>query len=90
MENEQLEQRIQWLDDERRQDKALISELEDRLFDLEGKLDTADKKNKEFDSDITRLRTAIARVDDFDNGLADFRLERKKTLKIMKSWLNPG
>ena len=38
MENEQLEQRIQWLDDERRQDKALISELEDRLFNLEGKL----------------------------------------------------
>ena len=92
MENEQLEQRIQWLDDERRQDKALISELEDRLFNLEGKLDAVNKKNKEFDSDITRLRTAIARVDDFDNGLADFRLERKKDFKdyekLVKSWIN--
>ena len=92
MENEQLEQRIQWLDDERRQDKALISELEDRLFNLEGKLDAVNKKNKEFDSDITRLRTAIARVDDFDNGLADFRLERKKEFKdyekLVKSWIN--
>ncbi|MGB2963833.1 MAG: hypothetical protein WBB69_07600 [Anaerolineales bacterium] len=92
MENEQLEQRIKWLDDERRQDKALISELEDRLLDLEGKLDAVDKKNKEFDSDITRLRTAIARVDDFDNGLADFRLERKKDFKdyekLVKSWIN--
>jgi chromosome segregation ATPase len=92
MENEQLEQRIKWLDDERRQDKALISELEDRLLDLEGKLDAADKKNKEFDSDITRLRTAISRVDDFDNGLADFRLERKQDFKdyekLVKSWIN--
>lgn len=92
MENEQLEKRIKWLDDERRKDKAIISELEDRLQDLEGKLDAVGKKQVEFDSDITRLRTSISRVDDFDNGLADFRLERKKELKdyekITKSWIN--
>lgn len=92
MENEQLEKRIKWLDDERRKDKAIISELEDRLQELEGKLDAVGKKQVEFDSDITRLRTSISRVDDFDNGLADFRLERKKELKdyekITKSWIN--
>jgi chromosome segregation ATPase len=91
MENEQLEKRIKWLDDERRKDKAIISELEDRLQDLEGKLNAFSKKQVEFDSDITRLRTSISRVDDFDNGLADFRLERKKELKdyekITKSWI---
>ncbi|MCJ7717006.1 MAG: hypothetical protein MUO54_10880, partial [Anaerolineales bacterium] len=74
MDNEQLEKRIKWLDDERRKDKAIISELEDRLEELEGKLDAAGKKQTEFDSDIMRLRTSITRVDDFDNGLADFRL----------------
>ncbi|NOQ39994.1 MAG: hypothetical protein GQ562_06710 [Anaerolineales bacterium] len=92
MENEQLEKRIKWLDDERRKDKATISELEDRLQELEGKLDASNKKQVEFDSDITRLRTSIARVDDFENGLADFRVERKKELKdyekITKSWIN--
>jgi len=92
MENEQLEKRIKWLDDERRKDKAIISELGDRLEELEGKLDAASKKQIEFDSDITRLRTSITRVDDFDNGLADFRLERKKELKdfekLTKSWIN--
>jgi chromosome segregation ATPase len=91
MENEQLEKRIKWLDDERRKDKAIISELEDRLQDLERKLNAFSKKQVEFDSDITRLRTSISRVDDFDNGLADFRLERKKELKdyekITKSWI---
>ena len=92
MENEQLEKRIKWLDDERRKDKAAISGLEDRLQELEGKLDASNKKQVEFDSDITRLRTSITRVDDFENGLADFRVERKKELKdyekITKSWIN--
>jgi chromosome segregation ATPase len=92
MENEQLDKRIKWLDDERIKDKATISELEDRLQELEGKLDAFNKKQVEFDSDITRLRTSITRVDDFENGLADFRVERKKELKdyekITKSWIN--
>jgi chromosome segregation ATPase len=92
MENEQLEKRIKWLDDERRKDKTIISKLGDRLEELEGKLDAASKKQTEFDSDITRLRTSITRVDDFDNGLSDFRLERKKELKdfekLTKSWIN--
>ncbi len=92
MENEKLEKQIKWLDDERRKDKATISELEDRLQELEGKLDASNKKQIEFDSDITRLRTSITRVDDFENGLADFRVDRKKELKdyekITKSWIN--
>ena len=92
MENEQLEKRIKWLDDERRKDKTIISKLGDRLEELEGKLNAVSKKQTEFDSDITRLRTSITRVDDFDNGLADFRLERKKELKdyekLTKSWIN--
>ena len=92
MDGEHLEKRIKWLDDERRKDKAIISELGDRLKEIEGKLDAAGKKQTEFDSDITRLRTSITRVDDFDNGLADFRLERKKELKdfekLSKSWIN--
>ncbi len=91
MENEQLEKRIKWLDDERRKDRAIISELEERFLELEGKLDAIGKKQVEFDSDITRLRTSITRVDDFDNGLADFRLERKKEFKdyekLTKSWI---
>ena len=32
MDNEQLEKRIKWLDDERRKDKTIISELENRLL----------------------------------------------------------
>jgi hypothetical protein len=38
MNDEQLEKRLQWLDDERRVDKTLLSSLENRLLELEGKL----------------------------------------------------
>ena len=38
------------------------------------------------------MRTSITKVDDFENGLADFRQERKKEFKdnekIIKSWIN--
>jgi len=92
MDNEQLEKRIKWLDDERRKDKAIITELQDRLLELESKLGTTDKKNLEIDSDITRMRTSITKVDDFEVSLSDFRLERKKEAKDrekqIKSWIN--
>lgn len=91
MDNEQLEKRIKWLDDERRKDKTIISELENRLLNLEEKLDTVDKKTWEYDSDITRLRTSVMRVDDFEADLGVFRMDRKKGLKdhekLVKSWI---
>lgn len=91
MDNEQLEKRIKWLDDERRKDKTIISELEGRLLDLEEKLAATDKKYLVIDSDITRLRTSMAQVDDFETSLADFRLNRKKDFKdqekLVKSWI---
>ena len=92
MDLEKLEERIKWLDEERRKDKMIISNLEDRLLDVQDKLNAAEKKQTEFDSDMTRMRTAITKVDDFENGLADFRLDRKKQFKDYekqtKSWIN--
>jgi len=91
MDNEQLEKRIKWLDDERRKDKTIISELENRLLNIEEKLNAVDTKTREYDSDLTRLRTSVTRVDDFEADLGVFRLDRKKELKdhekLTKSWI---
>jgi len=91
MDNEQLEKRIKWLDDERRKDKSIISDLENRLFNLEEKLNAVDKKTREYDSDLTRLRTSVSRVDDFEVDLGVLRMDRKKELKdqekLTKSWI---
>lgn len=91
MENDQLEKRLQWLDDERRKDKTLLSNLENRLLELEGKQDSLQKKNLELDSDLTRLRTAVTKVDDFEAELGSLRVDRKKELKdqekLFKGWI---
>lgn len=92
MDNEQLEKRLQWLDDERRKDKTILSSLEDRLLVLEGKLDSLQKTDKELDSDLTRLRTSVTKVDDFEVELSAMRVDRKKEIKdqekLYKSWIN--
>ena len=91
MENDQLEKRLQWLDDERRKDKTLLSNLENRLLELEGKQDSLQKKGLELDSDLTRLRTAVTKVDDFEAELGSLRVDRKKELKdqekLFKGWI---
>ena len=38
MEIEQIIKRVDWLDDERRKDKNLLSSIEDRLTNLEGNI----------------------------------------------------
>ncbi len=91
MDNEQLEKRIKWLDDERRKDKNIISELENRLVKLNEKLDAVDIRTREYDSDITRLRTSVSRVDDFEADLGVLRVDRKKEIKdqekLAKFWI---
>ena len=48
-------------------------------------------KTREYDSDLTRLRTSVTRVDDFEADLGIFRMDRKKELKdqekLTKSWI---
>jgi len=91
MDNEQLEKRIKWLDDERRKDKSIIAELENQLLKLEEKLNAVDTRTREYDSDLTRLRTSVSRVDDFEADLGTLRVDRKKELKdqekLTKSWI---
>ncbi len=91
MDVEQLSKQVEWLDEEHRKDNLKIKELEDKVASLEGKLDASDKKNKELDSEVTRLRTTLARVDDFEDELASFRVEKgrkeREFEKDVKGWI---
>ncbi|MFO8037735.1 MAG: hypothetical protein R6U57_14035 [Anaerolineales bacterium] len=91
MDVEQLTKQVEWLDEEHRKDNLKIKELEERIVSLEGKLDATDKKNKELDSEVTRLRTTLARVDDVEDELASFRVERgrkdQEVEKDVKGWI---
>lgn len=92
MDLEQLTKRVEWLDEEHRKDTAKIKELEDKVITLEGKLDGADKKNKELDSEVTRLRSTLSRIDDLEDELSEFRVEsgrsEKEFEKEIKGWVD--
>ncbi len=92
MDNDQLEKRIKWLDEERTKDKAILSDLEDRLHTLEAELKSQADKDRDFESDLTRLRTSITKVDSFEENLDTFQAERKKAVKdqekLYRGWIN--
>ena len=44
MDTEQLQKKIEWLDEERRRDKDTIRKMEEKILLLEGKLDGSEKK----------------------------------------------
>jgi uncharacterized phage infection (PIP) family protein YhgE len=81
MELDQILKRVQWMDDERRKDKDIISKLETRIMALEGNLSGANQQVKELSSEITRLATIITRMDQYDTNLTQQRLETKKQIE---------
>jgi chromosome segregation ATPase len=82
MELEQLAKRVQWLDDERRKDKNSIAQLEERLLSLERLLAASDQKNTDLSGEVTRLKTIINRMDNFDEAMV---LHRKEILKQIQT-----
>ncbi len=85
MELEQIQKRVQWLDDERRKEKNIITHLEERINDYEARLSGSLQKNEELLAEITHLRTIISRMDKFDESLALHRTEFKKEIKSLEN-----
>ncbi|KAA3643266.1 MAG: hypothetical protein DWQ07_22380 [Chloroflexi bacterium] len=80
MDNDNLVKRVEWLDEERLNDKNTISDLLKRIAKLEGALDKANQEIKDAGSEVTRLGVMVAKVDDFDDALKLHRAEVKKEL----------
>jgi chromosome segregation ATPase len=80
MELEQVIKRMEWLDEERRKDKDVISALEERLLQYEGRVSATEQQIKDLDGEITRLGTVTGRMDVFDESLAQHRVELKRLI----------
>jgi chromosome segregation ATPase len=78
MDLDQLTQKIEWLDEERRADKITISSLQERVAALEGRLKKADKEIAGLDSEVTTAKTFVKRIEKFDDALNAHRTEVKK------------
>lgn len=73
MEFEQIIKRLDWLDEEHRKDKTTIEALTQRTANLEGDLKAANKKVKELTTQMSKLSSTAARIEQFDSALAQHR-----------------
>jgi chromosome segregation ATPase len=78
MDNEQLTSRIEWLDGERRIDKAHIAELIKKVERLEAALEKSDKNIKDVGRNISAIDVKIEKAKEFESLLNSHKKEMKK------------
>lgn len=84
MELEQILKQLDWLDEERRKDKARLSALEERLAAIEGNISPISQQIREVGSEITRLNTSLDRIDGVDDTIRQVRIEAKQSAEKME------
>jgi len=75
IETDQIVKRLDWLDEERRKDKATIAALEQRLAAQDGNYNLLKEQLKEAKAEVSRLGPLTARMDQYDGVLAQHRAE---------------
>ena len=86
MEFEQIIKQLDWLDEERRKDKATIAAQVEQIAALQASVDTLAEKIKPLEAAVDNYASLAARVEQFDAFLAQQRKEMSETFnKIEKS-----
>jgi chromosome segregation ATPase len=81
MEADQVEQKLNWLDEQRRKDLSALGSLDDRLTTIEDALKAQSKRIEQANSEMARLSTLAARISEFDEALHLHRMEVTRQLK---------
>jgi chromosome segregation ATPase len=74
MEFDQIIKRLDWLDEEHRKDKTALDAMFEQLAETKGELKFANKKIKELNTELSKLSTVSARIDQFNDSLAQQRV----------------
>lgn len=80
MEFEQIVKQLEWLDEERRKDKATIAAQVEHIAALSASVKTLEDKVKQAEQEISGYTTLKARVEQFDEFLAQMREEMGESL----------
>ncbi|MAT41941.1 MAG: hypothetical protein CL609_06340 [Anaerolineaceae bacterium] len=75
MDFEQIAQRLEWLDNERRKDKLVISTLEERLMKLEGDIRPVFQEMRDMEEEINRIRSMLNRFDSIEASISKIRVD---------------
>ncbi|MHB8135909.1 MAG: hypothetical protein ACYDH1_17000 [Anaerolineaceae bacterium] len=84
MDFEQIIKRIEWLDDERRKDKLLISSLEDRLIKYEGSFAPLMQEVKAVSNDVSRIQAVLTRFDQIDAAISQIRVDFPRSVEAIE------
>ncbi len=82
MDEQQVETRFEWIEDERRKDKAETKQKLDKIGDVEKVLGTQSEQIKDLTSEVTRLAALTTRIHQMDETLSKHRIEVSKQLDI--------
>lgn len=80
MDIEQLQKRIQWIEEDRRKEKDSLALLENKVTGLEGGIAALIQQVKDQSGEIIRLSAIIIRMDQYDQSLIKTRVENKQSL----------
>lgn len=81
MEADQVEQKLSWLDEQRRKDLSALGSLDDRLSAIEDTLRSQSKQMEQASGEMARLSSLAARISEFDEAL---HLHRKEVTRQLK------
>jgi chromosome segregation ATPase len=84
MEIEQLEKRLEWLDEERRKDKTTIATLEDKITRLEGMIDALRKEQRTNQTEMSQFNGIYGRLDQVDIEISKLRIENGKMIDTVQ------
>jgi Chromosome segregation ATPases len=78
---EQLEKRVEWLDNERRNDKTNLASLQNRLTGLESENISLRKQIKELELEISGLTNQMSSLDKYDNRIERLNIDLTKQVR---------
>jgi len=84
MEIEQLNKRLEWLDDERRKDKNTISLFEEKLISIEGSISALQKKITDLQSETSHLSGSLSRFDQIESAISSIQADYPRSIEAIE------
>jgi chromosome segregation ATPase len=84
MESDQLSQRLDWMDNERRKDHAALTVLEERVKSFEDGLPKVTQQIQELNSEVSRIATQLTRFDELQTAIAQIRVDQARALDALE------
>jgi chromosome segregation ATPase len=83
MDLEQLNKKIEWLDEERRKDRTTIAMLTERLIVVEGNVSGASQEVKNIQSETSRFSAFGGRIEQLQASISALKIELLKNIELI-------